>query len=320
LFKADPSDIARYLWNDIVSLVCDCLAQLTVPQKSRIWWCPTSELFPLPLHAAGLYEPRKKNFNLPDIYTSSYIPTSSALISARSDLIDQSPSIVPKLLVIGQSNKSPYHIQEEIDRIRQLGDCVNAIVGSDANRDTVLEGLHQHSWACFTSHRGANSQPFHASFELHDDSHLTLLDLIKARPPIAELAFLSACHTAAGDLSTPDEAIHLAAALQFCGLRTVVGNLCEMRMDQLFQGNVPQFRESQTIGIQWRRSLSLASRKIKRKCVPLDGWIILVLDLSTMETFSHHRLPLVNIFYAARKFSDFISFLELVWLRLPELK
>jgi hypothetical protein len=41
---------------------------------------------------------------------------------------------------------------------------------------------------------------------------LSLLDLIKARLPSAELAFLSAYHSAAGDLSTPDGTI---AALQF---------------------------------------------------------------------------------------------------------
>jgi CHAT domain-containing protein len=47
--------------------------------------------------------------------------------------------------------------------------------------------------------------------------------------PNAEFAFLSACHSAAGDdVGTPDEAIHLAAALQFSGFRSVVGTLWEM--------------------------------------------------------------------------------------------
>ncbi|KAG2757240.1 hypothetical protein P692DRAFT_201698551, partial [Suillus brevipes Sb2] len=38
-------------------------------------------------------------------------------------------------------------------------------------------------------------------------------------------AFLSACDTAAGDLSTPDEVIHLAAGLQFAGVKSVIGTL-----------------------------------------------------------------------------------------------
>ncbi|KAF9239427.1 hypothetical protein BU15DRAFT_61939 [Melanogaster broomeanus] len=40
-----------------------------------------------------------------------------------------------------------------------------------------------------------------------------------------EFAFLSACHTAVGDKSTPDEAIHLAAAMQFAGFKSVVGTM-----------------------------------------------------------------------------------------------
>ncbi|KAG1876045.1 hypothetical protein C8R48DRAFT_571681, partial [Suillus tomentosus] len=36
-------------------------------------------------------------------------------------------------------------------------------------------------------------------------------------------AFLSACHTTVGDEKSPDESIHLAAAMQFSGLRSVIG-------------------------------------------------------------------------------------------------
>jgi CHAT domain-containing protein len=39
------------------------------------------------------------------------------------------------------------------------------------------------------------------------------------------LAFLSACETAKGDDSTPDEAMHLAATLLFAGFRGVVATM-----------------------------------------------------------------------------------------------
>ncbi|KAG1795578.1 CHAT domain-containing protein, partial [Suillus subaureus] len=39
------------------------------------------------------------------------------------------------------------------------------------------------------------------------------------------LAFLSACDAALGDYDTPDEVIHLAAGLQFAGVKSVVGTL-----------------------------------------------------------------------------------------------
>jgi CHAT domain-containing protein len=38
-------------------------------------------------------------------------------------------------------------------------------------------------------------------------------------------AFLSACQTAVGDFHTPDEVIHLATALQFAGVNSVIGTL-----------------------------------------------------------------------------------------------
>ena len=223
--------ILHDLWNDIVSPVCNCLSRLGVlPQESRIWWCPTLELCALPLHAAGLYVPRRRNFNLPDIYTSSYTPTLSALISARSNsVIGQ--SIVPKLLVIGQPDtESLTNVQDEINDIQQFGDFVDVMVGANTSHEAVLHGLQQHLWAHFACHGclGDIFQPFHASFQLHDENHLTLLDLIQARLPNAEFALLASCHSAVGDPNTPDETILLAAALQFCGFRSVVGTLWEL--------------------------------------------------------------------------------------------
>ena len=270
----------RDLWNNIVSPVNDSLTELAVPQQSRIWWCPTSELCALPLHAAGPYQPKQKN--LPDIYTSSYIPTLSALITARSNMA-VGQSTVPKLLLIGQPGEGLENVQEEIDDIQQLGDFVDAIVGEDASRDTVLRRLPQHSWAHFAchGHLGDNSQPFHASFQLHGDSRLTLLDLIQARLPNAELAFLSACHSAAGDLTTPDETIHLAAALQFCGFRSVVGTLWTMAdrdgpiiskefYKYMFRnGNKVDFRDS-------AEALNVATRAMRKNRVPLRRWITFV--------------------------------------------
>ncbi|KAG1721030.1 hypothetical protein EDB19DRAFT_1590580, partial [Suillus lakei] len=38
-------------------------------------------------------------------------------------------------------------------------------------------------------------------------------------------AFLSACHTTVGDEKSPDKSIHLAAAMQFSGFRSVIGSM-----------------------------------------------------------------------------------------------
>ena len=135
----------------------------------------------LPLHAAGPYQSGQKS--LPDIYTSSYTTTLSALIRARSNTSDQ--LVVPKLLVVGQPGETLPNVEAEIDDLRHLGDFVNVLV--EANHDNVLRGLQQHSWAHFAchGHLGDITQPFRASFELHGGSSLTLLELIQARLPNA---------------------------------------------------------------------------------------------------------------------------------------
>jgi CHAT domain-containing protein len=60
----------------------------------------------------------------------------------------------------------------------------------------------------------------------------TLTDLMAAIVCNAELAFLSACNSARGDPhGTHDEGLHLAAAMQYRGFRSVVGTLWPMADD-----------------------------------------------------------------------------------------
>ncbi|KAG2156776.1 uncharacterized protein EDB93DRAFT_1101209 [Suillus bovinus] len=58
-----------------------------------------------------------------------------------------------------------------------------------------------------------------------------LLDIAQMDLSRHHFAFLSACETAVGDFSTPDEVIHLAAGLQFAGVRSVVGTLWKVNDD-----------------------------------------------------------------------------------------
>ena len=175
-------------------------------------------------------------------------------------------------------------VQEEIDIVQQLGDFVDVIVGTDASRDSVIDGLEQHSWVHFAchGHMGDSSQPFHASFEFHDDDRLTLLDLMPVKLLNAEFAFLAACHSAAGDRGTPDETIHLAAALQFCGFPSVVGTLwaaadeagpiiSKVFYKYMFRnpGNEADVRDS-------AKGLNLAIRALWKEGAPLEDWMAFV--------------------------------------------
>jgi len=109
--------ILRSLWDNIASPVRAQLVALGVQDKSRIWWCPTSDLCALPLHAAGAYSPKvPKPDSLPDCYISSYTPTLSALIRARSGILPRTTD--PNLLVIAQPDDTLPEVEEEDSRIR----------------------------------------------------------------------------------------------------------------------------------------------------------------------------------------------------------
>ena len=171
-------------------------------------------------------------------------------------------------------------VNEEIGHIRRLLSNADILEGRDANHDTVLSGLRTHSWVHFACHGHLNDQPFHSSFQLHDHSRLELVKLIPVQCPDAELAFLSACHSAEGDVvGTPDEVVHLAAAMQFCGFRSVVGTLwamedvdgCDVTKDfyqHMFRipGAVPNFRDS-------AEALHLATRAMRKRGLGLDRWV-----------------------------------------------
>jgi CHAT domain-containing protein len=103
-----------------------------------------------------------------------------------------------------------------------------SLIGQDATHDTVTKSLGSHPWIHIACHGHLDTpRPFCSSFELHADTHLTLLDVVHAGlPTTTKLAFLSACHTAESqDDGAPDEVLHLTAAVQFCGFRSVVGTM-----------------------------------------------------------------------------------------------
>jgi len=63
-----------------------------------------------------------------------------------------------------------------------------------------------------------------SSFAMRDGP-LTIRDIMRTHWQNPEFAFLSACHATVGDESSPDEAIHLAATMQFSGFRSVIGSM-----------------------------------------------------------------------------------------------
>jgi CHAT domain-containing protein len=205
------------------------LNELNVPEQSRIWWCPTSVFCSLPLHAMGpVRSEGTRELYFSDLYIPSYTPTLSALIESRkpSSHIYQKPSI----LLVSQPGGSMPAAWGEMSVIRRLKTTVTTLACKRATPSAVMKHLQDHRFIHFSCHGILETgKPFDSSFELHDGKRLSLLEIIRSRLPSAEFAFLSACHTAElTEESIADEVLHLAAAVQYSGFRSVVGTMWAM--------------------------------------------------------------------------------------------
>jgi CHAT domain-containing protein len=87
----------------------------------------------------------------------------------------------------------------------------------------LLEGTPAHilHLAC---HGVQEGDPLKSALVLQDGK-LAVEDIMQLNLPHAILAYLSACQTAKGDKNAPDQAVHLAASMLFCGFRSVIGTM-----------------------------------------------------------------------------------------------
>lgn len=274
--------ILRNLWHLVVRNVAVALERdFKLPRRSRVWWCPTSAAWGLPFHAAGPYEPRQRGFA--DRYISSYTPTITTLLRIRETRDRRGPaSSLPHILAVGMT-KTPGEadlpfVSQEIAQVKRVGRNVTVLEGETATREGVLAGLRDNSWAHFACHGHQDEeQAFNSHFSLNRGK-LSLLDIIQSGLPTAELVFLSACHSAAGDWRTPDEAMHLAAGMQFAGFLGVVGTLWAMVDDdgpivaEEFYKHM--FRNGEQADYtDAAQALAAATTALRRRKVPLERWI-----------------------------------------------
>jgi len=219
------------LYNLVGRPVIDRLHELNIPEQSRVWWCPTSVFCSLPLHAMGPIpsnDKEKRYFS--DLYIPSYTPTLSALIDSHNPSRQLQLSRKPSLLLVAPPDKTLPGVKGEIRVIQGLDIEVEGLILKDATTGAVLEGLRRHELVHFACHGDLkDGKPFDASFKLYGGQRLKLLDILNSRLPNAEFAFLSVCHTAElTEESIADEGLHLTAALQYCGFRSVIGTMWAM--------------------------------------------------------------------------------------------
>ncbi|KIM42751.1 hypothetical protein M413DRAFT_444422 [Hebeloma cylindrosporum] len=236
------------LWNLIVKPIFEFIGLLSSVSppgnpRPRLWWCPTGEFTFLPLHAAGFGFGTKNMESVSKYAVSSFTPTLSALISARSKVSRGPPIQVSDLrsLVLCQPTTKGYAslpntakelaLVESLNPPRQLLRIGSGpLISSNANRtvDEAVEFLKQASILHLACHGHQDrADPLNSGFEL-DDGRLTVAKLISCRPPKAFLAFLSACESASNDQEVPDESLNLSAAMLYAGFSSVIGTLWSM--------------------------------------------------------------------------------------------
>ena len=221
--------VLEHLYDLVGRPVIQRFRKLNVPEQSRVWWCPTSVFCSLPLHAMGpVRSDGHAKLYFSDLYIPSYTPTLSALIESRKPSM-QALGTPSMLLVVQPDAQMPSSLQE-MRIVRTVCPSVETLFREKATPISTLEHLKYHRFAHISSHGILETgKPFDAFFKLYEGTRLTLLDIVRSQLPTAEFAFLSACRTAEiTEESIANEGLHLAAAVQYTGFRSVVGTMWEM--------------------------------------------------------------------------------------------
>jgi CHAT domain-containing protein len=188
------------------------------------------------LHAAGLYDSQEKGTKTYEYVASSYTPTLSILADANVAL-SREPEPFQGILAVSQPNadgQAP--IPKTVDEVKAFIKAVDGTVavkwlnGAEATKEAVLSGMQSSTWVHLACH--ARQYPLNTSesaFMLANSETLSLADISERASANGELAFLSACQTAAGDFDLSEEGVHLAAGMLVAGYRSVIATTWSVR-------------------------------------------------------------------------------------------
>ncbi|MBT3150005.1 CHAT domain-containing protein [Streptomyces sp. CHD11] len=254
--QAQVVTVLEWLWDSAMEPVLDALGhtgQLAADDGwPRIWWAPGGLLGQLPLHAAGHHTaPPGDRRSVMDRVISSYTPTVRALRSAREHIrrSTTAPSASARGLIVSMPTTPGLPHEGRLDFIRDevatvqghLSECVlleESGTGGEIpesrlpTKANVLSELRSCSIVHFACHGDSHPiDPSQSLLLLHDhaDDPFTIASLGAVQLGGAELAYLSACRTAAIDVpALANEAIHLTTAFQLAGFPQVIGSLWEI--------------------------------------------------------------------------------------------
>jgi CHAT domain-containing protein len=171
---------------------------------------------------------------------SSYTPTITTLLRGQKATTSLRHSDLCVALVAekrAQDTNFPviYDVDTEIEHIAAVVnsssvEILHQHVGSTTVEDTsnVMQTANIVHLACHGIQDVSDASQ--SGFCL-GDGRLTIAKLMELKLDDAFLAFLSACKTAKGDKTQPDQAMHLAAAMLFSGFKSVVATMWYVQRD-----------------------------------------------------------------------------------------
>ncbi|KAH6917591.1 CHAT domain-containing protein [Coprinopsis sp. MPI-PUGE-AT-0042] len=237
----DIQKVLSVLWRVVVKPIFDAMELQPIENPCldppRMTWCPTGPTSFFPLHAAGLYDTQDKGTKSYEYVASSYIPTLSILANANVALSQEEERPFKGILAVSQPNEGgQVEIEKTVDEVRDLisivGDAAHLqwLNGKEATKEKVLVGMGSSTWVHLACH--ARQYPLNTSesaFLLDSGESLSLADISENASAEGELAFLSACQTAAGDFDVSEEGVHLAAGMLVAGYRSVIATAWSVR-------------------------------------------------------------------------------------------
>ncbi len=251
------TDTLGWLWDVIVGPVIAALDPSDEPP--HVHWLPTGPLSLLPLHAAG--HPGAGSRSALDRLVSSYLPAMRPL-AERPTTDDR----VPGALVVGVDalgSPLPDVAIEAVSTAADMNVPVKSLLGSAATKAKVLTELPLATRLHLAGHAVTDPSRPSESHIVLADGVLPVAEISALRTAGGDLAYLSACETAAGSPGLADEAIHISSAFQLAGFRNVVGTLWQVP-DRAAREISSAFYSAHTTH-SVSHSLNTASRALRRR-------------------------------------------------------
>ncbi|MDQ1041578.1 tetratricopeptide (TPR) repeat protein [Streptomyces sp. V3I8] len=262
-------EVLAWLWEAVTEPVFTHLGLPASDSRTlpHLWWVPTGPLSVLPVHAAGLHTaPDGDRHSALHRVASSYAPTLSFLRHVRDR--PAGPDQESALVVAMGGDTAPLAMAEveadlvAADLAADYPGRVVHLVGGQATRQAVLEGLSSSGWAHFACHCVSDTERPSDSCLRLSDGDLRVRDIAALQLAAGGVVYLSACTTALSGGRLPDETIHISSAFQLAGFSTAIGTLWR----------VPDLASQETARITYTalahhppaRAVNLAAREMRQ--------------------------------------------------------